>query len=502
MPTPKTALLALALLTLPLTAQSPASRRPTAPKTAAPAAAPTIPALFLSDIHLDPYHDPAKVKQLDAAPVTGWPAILAEPDSPTQAQDYAALDKKCPVRGIDTPNALWLSSLKAIHRDAATSKFVTISGDLLAHAFDCKYQTIFPAGNHAAYVAFTEKTIRYIISGLRAELPGVPLYIALGNNDSGCGDYKLDATRDDFLAMAAKIVAEALPSDLAQPDRDAILTDFAATGSYSAPLADVPHTRILVLDDLFLSARFTTCNALPSTAPQRAQFAWLTAQLDAARAQNEHVWILGHIPPGIDLYSTAKKMTNVCTGAKPQMFLETEQLAQTLSAYPDVIRLALFGHTHTDEMRLLLPEGPAADLPAPAAGVPLKIVASITPVNGNNPSFTLARIDPATATLVDYTVILASNQTGIATTWAKEYTYSATFHEPAFNPAAVASLIAKFHADPTAASPASQTYIDDYAPKSAIGQMLQFVWPQYVCAMDHNSAAGYTACTCKAGNGK
>jgi sphingomyelin phosphodiesterase acid-like 3 len=175
------------------------------------------------------------------------------------------------------------------------------------------------------------------------------------------------------------------------------------------------------------------------------------------------------------------------------MFLTNEALADTIAAYPDVVRLAIFGHTHSDEMRLLTPKALRTN-----AGVPLKIVASITPVNGNNPSFTLAAVDPTTATLVDYTVVMASNQTGIATTWAPEYTYSTAYGEAAFDGTALKGLIAKLSADPGAHSLESQVYLNGYAPHSGVGQMLQLVWPQYVCSMANDSAASFAACACPA----
>ena len=478
---------AAVVLALPLAAQSPAAKAAAAP---APS---TIPALFLSDIHLDPFSDPDKVARLDAAPAGDWAAILSAPASPTRPTDFASLQQSCPVRGIDTPNALWQSSLAAIRANAAHAQFVTISGDLLAHSFDCKYKTLLPNATHADYLAFTEKTIRYIVSSLRNALPGVPLYVAMGNNDSGCGDYQLDPAHDAFLAGVAPIVADALPTDTAPEDRATALTDFATGGYYSVPLAGVPHTRIVVLDDLFFSPKFATCSGKPDPAPAAAQLAWLNAQLSAARNNNEHVWVLGHIPPGIDLYATAKKLTNICLTGNPQMFLASGDLEDTIDSYPEVVRLAIFGHTHSDELRVLrLKNGPSYP------GVPLKIVASITPVNGNNPSFTLARVDPSSATLIDYTVMLASNQTGIGTTWAKEYTYSAAYHEPAFNSASLTSLIMKFHDDPTAQSPASRNYLNSYAPQSSTGQLLKLVWPQYVCSMDHDSAASFAACACAA----
>jgi sphingomyelin phosphodiesterase acid-like 3 len=463
----------------------------------------TISALFLSDIHLDPYADPAKVAKLNSSDAADWSAILAAPPSPTQPADFAALQKACPVRGIDTPNPLWLSSLQAIHTNAARARFVTISGDLLAHSFDCKFKNLLPAATHADYLAFTEKTIRYIVTTLRASLPGVPIYVAMGNNDSGCADYALDPAHDEFLARIAKIVAEALPADLSAAERASVLSDFAAGGYYNVPLAALPHTRLIVLDDLFFSGKYVTCGGKPDPAPAAAQLAWLEAQLAAARQHNERVWVLSHIPPGVDLYSTVKKFANVCAGAQPQMFLGSEKLEEVLAANAGAVRLALFGHTHSDEMRLLTPEPAAStqrttnnvERTTTPVGVPLKIVASITPVNGNNPSFTLAKIDPATATLIDYTVVEASNQTGIDTAWSPEYTYSAVYRQPAFDSAALTTLIAGFQADPAAKSAASQAYLHSYFPGGAL-PILALAWPQYACSMNHDSAAAFTTCSC------
>jgi sphingomyelin phosphodiesterase acid-like 3 len=453
----------------------------------------TVPALFLSDIHLDPFADPAKAARLNAAPAAEWPAILAAPDSPTQAKEIAALQEACPTRGIDTPYVLWRSSLRAIHADASHARFITLSGDLLAHSFDCKFQTLLPAATPADYLAFTVKTVRTIVSTLRAALPGVPLYIAMGNNDSGCGDYQLDAAHDAFLALVAKVVAEALPAT----DRADVLTDFAAGGYYSVPLAAVPHTRLLVLDDLFFSAKYSTCSGQPNTAPASAQLAWLAEQISAARQHNERVWVMGHIPPGVNLYATARNSANLCAGARPQMFLASESLAKLLARNADVVRLALFGHTHADEMRLLTPDdGPQALITA-ISGVPVKIVASISPVNGNRPTFTLAAIDPATATLADYTVFMASNLSGVAAKWAPEYTYSTTYHQRAFDAASLATLISALQADPAAKTAASQATLRNYFPGD-ISRAIQLAWPQYACSLEHDSAQSFAACACAA----
>src|SRR5580698_3754280 len=60
-----------------------------ATKVASPAAE-TMPALFLSDIHFEPFWDPDKVQQLVAAPVSQWKTILAAPPSSDQQQRFAS----------------------------------------------------------------------------------------------------------------------------------------------------------------------------------------------------------------------------------------------------------------------------------------------------------------------------------------------------------------------------------------------------------------------------
>ena len=477
-----------------LVAQAGLIAQSAAPGQAAVAARPTVPALFLSDIHLDPFADPAKVAKLNASPAADWPAILSAPASPTQAKDFAALQAACPTKGIDTPWVLWQSSLTAIHGDASQARFATVSGDLLAHSFDCKFEKLVPAAKPDDYLAFTEKTVRTIVTTLRAALPGVPVYVAMGNNDSGCSDYALDAAHDAFLGLVAKVVAEALPA----ADRAAVLRDFAAGGYYNVPLASVAHTRLIVLDDLFFSGKYTTCSGKADPAPVAAQLAWLTEQLATARQLHEQVWVMGHIPPGVDVYASAKKSGNACTGGKPQMFLATDALADLLARNADIVRLAIFGHTHADEMRLLTPES-STTMPSAqtVVGVPLKGIASITPINGNRPSFTVATIDPASATLADYSVYMASNSTGLGTTWSKEYSYSTAYHMQAYDAAALAQLIPALQSDPTAKTAASQAYLRNFFP-GAPSTALQFVWPQYACSLDHDSAAGFSACACGA----
>jgi sphingomyelin phosphodiesterase acid-like 3 len=456
---------------------------------AAPAPQPSVTALLVSDVHFEPFWDPAKVPQLAAAPVSGWKAIFAAPASPDQAARFAATQQSCKTRGEDTDYALLASSLAAMRAHAPRTRFLTISGDLISHAFPCKWAATMPNATPQEYEAFVEKTLEFVLGEFRAEFPAAPVYAALGNNDSGCADYRIDAN-GSFLAASAAAFTGKLP----QPERKAAEADFAAGGNFSASLpAPFRHTRLVIIDDLFQSRKYQTCAGKDDSTGAEAQIAWLRGELDKARANHEQVWVMGHIPPGIDPYSTASKMKNVCGGKDPEFFLSSDELANTLAGYGDVIRLAIFAHTHMDEMRLLEP----FPLKGKALPVPLKMVPSISPVDGNNPSFTIASVDPRTATLRDYRVIAASNQSGVDTKWAEEYDYARAYHKPAYSPTAVEQLVGAFQADPDAKSPESESYLRNYFVRDQ-SLALKLFWPQYTCALSNFTADAYHACRCPA----
>jgi len=447
-----------------------------------------IQALFVSDIHFEPFSDPGKAAKLATAPASEWDSLFAAPPSADAAAQWTKLRQSCPTRGADTSYVLYQSSLRAIHAEANGAKFVILSGDLIAHDFSCKFAAVFPKAAPGAYREFVEKTITYVMAELRNALAGVPVYAALGNNDSDCGDYQLDAN-GAFLKESGEVFA----ADLHGAEQSQAHETFAAGGYYRLSLpAPMENARLLVLDDLFMSDRYATCGGKQDAAPGAAQIAWLKQQLNEARKKKERVWVMAHIPPGVDSYSTAKKWMALCAGGKPKMFLSSEVLPELLAGYGDVIQLAIFAHTHMDEVRLLAP----AKTDAVQEPVVVKVVASVSPIDGNNPSFTIATIDPATATLIDYRVIAASNQTGIDTTWSEEYDFAKTYHEPAFAPATVENLITGFKADPAAQTAASQSYLRFYMTGVDM-RMMALIWQPYVCSLKNDSTDAYRECVCK-----
>jgi sphingomyelin phosphodiesterase acid-like 3 len=445
-------------------------------------------ALLISDIHFDPFHDPAKVSQLAAAPVSAWEAILASPDSPTQAADHAALQTACKTTSVNTPYSLLASTMRALRQDAVDVRFATMSGDFLTHQFNCRFANTMPSATHAQFEAFMEKAMEFEASELEKALPRIPVYFAMGNNDSNCDDYKLD-TNTAYLQALDGIASRGVGSAW----NAAAAKSFATGGYYSVMMAPpMQRTRLIVVNDLFLASTYKSCANTVDEAPAKAQMQWLQEQLDAARRLHQRVWVMGHIPPGVNPFATAKKSPlKICApvgtpDAGPAMFMVNESLGDTLVKNADVVKLAIFGHTHSDEMKLL---GTGDQR------VAVKVVPAITPVYGNNPTFLVAQVDPATATMTDYTAFAAPDAAG--SSWAKEYTFSETYGHTGFTPATLGAVMDGFRADASMATPQSQAYLRFYASKP-LPSLSPVFWEAAVCSMTNEHAADFAGCICGA----
>jgi sphingomyelin phosphodiesterase acid-like 3 len=203
---------------------------------------------------------------------------------------------------------------------------------------------------------------------------------------------------------------------------------------------------------------------------------------------------MGHIPPGVDPYSTVAKFRNVCRGEAPVTYLSSDKMADLMTEFADVLQLSLFGHTHMDEMRLLEPAGADAQFAA-AHRVAVKLMPSISPVDGNKPSFTIARINLGSANLQDYEVIEASDRTGVGTSWIPEYDFAKTYHQADFSPSTLKHLVDEFNTDRFASQPESVAYVHNYYVGDRSPELSPF-WPEYVCAMGNNAAKSFAACVC------
>src|SRR3954469_16913264 len=99
--------------------------------------------LSVSDVHFNPFADPALVAKLEAADVAQWDAILAS-STVTAFSTY----------GSDVHDPLLRPALVEMRKQLPAPAFVMISGDFLAHSFDKTYQQYATDKSQTAYTAF------------------------------------------------------------------------------------------------------------------------------------------------------------------------------------------------------------------------------------------------------------------------------------------------------------------------------------------------------------
>ena len=217
-----------------------------------------------------------------------WSSILSTPASPNQEQAFAALQTTCHARGVDTPYILLHSSLQAMRSQQPDAKFMTVSGDLLAHSFSCRYTTFFPDRRRATIKPSSLKTLSFVMGELRASFRAClsTWRWATMTLPAATTGSIVEAT---FLLQAGKIIAEGLPPS----QRQQALKVFAKGGYYSLTMgAPMRNTRLIVVNDIFLSPKYSTCDGRPDSAAAAEEMTWLQEQL--ARGAEIGSTSLGH----------------------------------------------------------------------------------------------------------------------------------------------------------------------------------------------------------------
>jgi len=173
------------------------------------------------------------------------------------------------------------------------------------------------------------------------------------------------------------------------------------------------------------------CSQVASNAPSDL-VAWLASNLAAARQANEHVWLMFHIPPGIDGYASTHKrgvasgatspsVRNSCADSIVPMWVPewTTKFDALLESFQETVLASLSGHTHTDDFRLISSAGVnrAFALVDPP----------VSPIYGQNPSFRVVTF-ASDGSLADQTTYYLTNLKTASTTipgrWRREYQFS------------------------------------------------------------------------------
>ena len=416
--------------------------------------------LSVSDLHFNPFADPALVPKLEAADSSQWEAIF-------ESSSATAFSPS----GSDVNDPLLQSALGEMRKQVQSPAFVLISGDFLAHRFDQTYQQYATDKSQAAYSAFVTKTIAYLASTFAKTYPGVRIYPTLGNNDSDCGDYAV-APGGAFLAgfrNAWRPIVGAASFD----------RRFAAGGYYHADVPRLRRVRVIVLNTNFFSTKYQNPCGTPVPDPGAAELEWLDAELALARREGKHVWLLFHIPPGIDVYDTVE-YGGSCPNVKTQSFWKdqyTHEYLRIVAAYRRTILGAFAGHTHQDEFRF-------------AGHDFVHITPSISPVFGNNPAFEEMEVTRGG----EIANITAWHLPNVTLPWVREYSFDEAYGKRRYDGATLTQLAAAVAADPTTREKYF-TYSSSGNAKST-GEAL-VAWQSYWCGLRAMTGPAMTACACQ-----
>ncbi len=390
--------------------------------------------LLISDIHFNPMADPALVDRLAAHDPTEWESIL----NTSKLTAYSQY-------GEDTNWWLLQSALEHMPDYLPNPAFIMFTGDLLVHQFPQTFDRTARLHDLAHRRAFVLKTVEFLALELRKRYPDTRIFVTPGNDDDDCGNYTIDP-HGAFLSDTAEPARKLAHAD------DAFVTDWKALGSYNAPHPTLPQVRILSLNDIFFSKKYQPASfskgcSSASSAGAGELFTWLQSNLAKAKQAHEKVWLMFHIPPGIDGFFTVQRYVSLaahadtastaCTQAVEPLWAGdwTEKFDALLEQFHDTVLAGFSGHTHSDDFRLI---------DAPGANKLFVLVdPAISPVYGQNPGFRVVTYN-ADGTLADQTTYYLTNLEHATSTnpgvWAKEYTFTEEWKAKQLDAAAIAML--------------------------------------------------------------
>ncbi len=444
--------------------------------------------LIASDIHFDPMADPALVTDLAAADLSQWEAIL-------QRSKLTAFSSY----GQDTNWWLLRSALDAMVRAEPHPALVMFTGDLLAHDFPKTYQSITHDSEPEHYRAFVLKTVDFVALELRKRFVAAKILLTPGNNDDDCGDYNIEpngAFLHDTAERARDLAMEGEP--------------FSATwkslGSYSLEHPTLHGVRILSLNTVFWSEKYRAasfshgCATVNSTAASDL-LTWLESQLADAQQSHEKVWLMFHIPPGIDGWATTHPYDGTSAGTRgsatscassvaPMWVPEwTARFDSLLERYRSTVLASFAGHTHVDDFRVIGTKGANQEF--------VLIEPAISPIYDQNPGFRIVDFR-SDGTLADQTTYFLTNlkQAGGKTRgrWRREYTFSRRWKVRQLDGASLARIYEEIASRNTARDVWLQLYM---VSSSAAPIPAKDVRGLY-CAIGGLSQQSYESCYCAA----
>jgi hypothetical protein len=392
-------------------------------------------ALVAADIHFNPYHDPSLVPELIRAPARQWDAILA-----------GSARRGLGAYGQETNHLLLESGLAAMRRACPDPELILYLGDVPCHQIWADFHLHGPARQRDSFIV---KLVEHLGRRFQAHFPGRPVLFALGNNDALCADYQVTPA-GEYLARTAEPYQRHF---LAGRGGAGFAGPFRELGCYSLALSG--RRRVVSLNTNYLSAHFA-CQCCPRPWDPGAALDWLEAELAAARRGGERVWLLMHIPAGVNAWSTAAGITGGRLGKVALHLAEpwNRRLLAVLGRHAQSLAAVFCGHTHMDSFKVLAPAG--------APGAYLHLAPALNSLFGGNPAFQVLELEPERFGVADYATwyldlaAAGAGEDGGAWApahpegrdpWRREYGFAAAFGE-AYGAAGLAALHRRLLAEP------------------------------------------------------
>ncbi len=429
----------------------------------------------ISDIHFNPFDPPDLAPRLAAAPPGDWAAIFATVE-----------DQKASSYGSDTNYALLKSAVDALTRAAAGVDFVIVPGDFLAHDFERTAARALGVGEDDPAVRnLTAKTTVFVAETLRAALPATPLIPALGNDDAECGDYRIEPD-GPFLAATAAALRETLGKDALDPDFE---ETYLNGGYYAVRHPTVPDAVVIVLNDTLWSAKYDDSCGAGDPDGAADMLVWLEERLARAKGAGDSVWMVRHVPAGIDAYATAHSRAPTCAERITPLLREpyATRLPELMREYAAPVQASLTGHIHHDSYRILTaPDGTILDVD--------KIVPAISPVFGQNPSFQIFRYEVTTGAPTGFETRYLSDLDAVSLsspgTWKIEYDFADVYGMPDFSAQSVMAMWRSI----AVPGPMRETFARLY--NVGHGSISEEDMPSFLCALRHVDVEAFAACYC------
>ena len=315
-------------------------------------AAATQKCLIVSDIHFSPLYgasttDTVLRRKLEHSNFDEWKALF-ESSAPQMALNANLL-------GQDANYAVLQAALFNMKKRLPHPAFIIIAGDFIWH------------GATPADSILKKKSILFISRLFKENFPGALIIPAMGNNDTYGQDYDLQDPK--FLNDFANAWAPNLP----RTSGDSL----KAHGYYTC---EAGNMEFVVINTA------SVCAGTNYKQQADEMLKWL--QMKLANTNGKNVWIIMHIPPGLNGYNQ-KDMW-----AAPYK----EVFVGDVVKYAPSVKLMVASHTHFNDFRVVYDH---SGKPAPVAF--MRVVPSVCSNHGNYPSFDVAAINPSTGALVNET---------------------------------------------------------------------------------------------------